>query len=138
MLDDDSLWADVPEHKFKAYLRRLELVETLLDDTITKAEKRKLKHEYMLDFHVSDRSIRNYLHKYRKKGAAGLLFWRRRAKAPRIENKQLADKITSMVEELPSRSVPQLRRLLSTDIEFKAEISTISDRTIYRFLAENL
>ncbi|HYX07064.1 MAG TPA: DDE-type integrase/transposase/recombinase [Bacteroidales bacterium] len=137
MKEDDQLWADVPEHQFKAYLQRLELVEILTDDTIPEVEKRKLKSEYMCDFRVTDRTIRNYLHKYRKKGAAGLLFWRRRTKGSRIENKGLAEQITTLIEELPSRSVPQLRRLLSADARFKAEISTISDRTIYRFLAEN-
>lgn len=134
---DDNLWAGVPEHQFQAFLRRLELVETLLDDTIPPADKKKLKTEYMRDYRVSDRTIRNYLHKYRKKGAAGLLFWRCREKPARIEDIELADKIKAMIEELPSRSVPQLRRLLSTDPGFRDKIATVSDRTIYRFLAEN-
>ena len=136
MLDDD-LWAAIPEHQFSAFLARLELVETLLDDAVPGPDKKQQKQEYMRDYHVSDRTIRSYVHKYRKKGAAGLLFWRRKEPAARIADTELADKITALVTELPTRSIPQIRRLLTEDEKYRDKIAVISDRTVYRFLAEN-
>ncbi len=41
------------------------------------------------------------------------------------------------MNELPTRSVPTLRRLLSEDEQCGKKIGCISDRTIYRFLTEN-
>jgi transposase InsO family protein len=134
---NDNFWASVPEHQFSAFLARLELVETLLDDTVPHAAKKELKREYIRDHHISDRTIRNYIHKYRKKGAAGLLFWRRREPAVRIADQSLADKILALIDELPTRSIPQLRRLLTKDEEYRDKIAVVSDRTVYRFLAEN-
>jgi len=42
-----------------------------------------------------------------------------------------------LVGELPTRSVPMLRRLLSEDEQYAKKIMSISNRTIYRFLTEN-
>ena len=41
------------------------------------------------------------------------------------------------MRELPSRSVPKLRRLLAADPNYTALIAHVSDRSIYRFLQDS-
>jgi transposase InsO family protein len=66
------------------------------------------------------------------------LFYRfPKREAERIHDPDLRDKLLELVHELPSRSIPQLRRLLAADDQFASKIDKISDRTIYRFLSEH-
>lgn len=128
---------EVPENIFEDYQRRLALVETLTDEGIDELTKREIRQDYCRFHNVSDRTIRNYLQKYREKGADALLFCRKREKSNRIENEQIRKKIKELIEEIPTRTVPRLRRLISLDEELAPVIAKISDRTIYRFLQEN-
>ena len=128
---------EIPEKSFEDWQRRLALVETLNDEGIDDLTKKELRQDYCRFHNVSDRTIRNYLKKYREKGADGLLFCRKREKSSRIEDERLRKKITDLLNELPTRTVPRLRRLISQDVELAPLVLKISDRTIYRFLAEN-
>lgn len=136
-MDGSEYWEDIPDEAFEKFQRRVELVETLLDDGISDREKRQAKKTYRYVHHVSDRTIRRYVQMYRKKGARALLFYRFRPKPERIEDSALRNKLIELVTELPSRSIPQLRRLLTHDENYAEKIERISDRTIYRFLSES-
>ena len=130
-------WEAIPEGAYQAYLRRLEIVELIFDDSIDPQTKKSRRERYCEENGVTMRTVANYIARYREKGSAGLLFYRPRPKSPRIHDKQLAQKLTELVHELPSRSVPTLRRLLSVDQLFAQKIGSVSNRTIYRFLTEN-
>lgn len=130
-------WQEIPEIVFEAYQRRLALVETLTDEGIDELTKKETRQDYCRFHNVTDRTIRNYLQKYKGKGAEALLFCRKREKTIRIEDERIRKKITDLLQELPTRTVPRLRRLISQDDELAPLISKISDRTIYRFLKEN-
>lgn len=130
-------WALIPDQEFGKFKLRLELVEQLVDETISKAKKRELKKDYCRIHGISDRTARGYVLKYRKKGPRGILFYHPREKAARIKDEELREKITALVKELPERTVPQIMRLLSLNEAFKEKIQTISSRTLYRFLYEN-
>ncbi|MCK5008094.1 MAG: DDE-type integrase/transposase/recombinase [Spirochaetales bacterium] len=130
-------WELIPERVFQAFQRRVELVELLLDPTVDNSTKREQRRRYREEHRVGDRTIRNYLHRYRKKGPRGLLFYRPRPPCPRIPDQQLREKILQLVHELPTRSVPQLRRLLAGDELYGPKMAQYSDRTVYRFLVEN-
>ena len=130
-------WEAIPESEYQAYIRRLQIVELILQESIDTETKKRLREQYCQDNGVSMRTVDNYLRRYREKGRAGLLFYRPRPTSPRIHDKHLAEKIIQTVRELPTRSVPTLRRLLSQDDEYARTIGSISNRTIYRFLAQN-
>jgi len=130
-------WDLIPEGVFQAFQRRVELVELLLDPTVDSAGKREERRRYCEQHRVGERTIRNYLHRYRKKGPRGLLFYRPRPPCLRIPDQQLRKKILQLVHELPTRSVGQLRRLLAGDDLYGPKMMQVSDRTVYRFLAEN-
>ena len=137
-MNRSEYWPDIPDARFEEFQRRLELVELLLDERVSLREKREVKQAYRYAHRISDRTIRRYLQLYRKKGARGLLFHRFPAhNAERIDDPQLRAKLIELIHELPSRSIPQLRRLLAVDDEFAHKIEGISDRTIYRFLSEH-
>ena len=131
-------WEDVPEKTFEQFQKRLELVQLLLNDDVSIQDKREAKKLYMRVHQVSDRTVRRYVQLYRKKGDRGLLFYRFTSqRCERIHDPELGKKLIELIHELPSRSAPQLRRLLSADVQFDEKIDRISDRTVYRFLQEN-
>jgi len=130
-------WALIPEKEFRGFRSRVELVEQLLDDSISRGTKRELKQDYCRIHRLTDRTIRRYVQAYKKKGQRGLLFYHPRTKSVRIKDEGLRKRITAMVKELPERDVPQIIRLLSLDEAFKEKIAAISSRTMYRFLDEN-
>ena len=128
---------DVPDQAFEDFQRRLSLVETLTDESIDEITKKEYRQDFCRFHNVSDRTIRNYLKKYREKGPEALLFHRRQERSIRIKDEALRKKIMELIHEIPTRTVPRLRRLISQDDELAPIVSRISDRTIYRFLEEN-
>jgi len=134
---NEANWRQLDEQHLQAWQERVELVETLLDERIHESERAEIRRSYIRRHGVSERTIRNYLRRYREDGADGLLFHRsRRApQSPRIHDGQLREKILALIEEHPRRTVPQLRRILTNDPDYTEAISAVSDRSIYRFLA---
>ena len=131
-------WDAVDQKELDALQRRVALVETLLDDNIDEAERQEVRRAYRYTHGLSERTIRNYIRRYREHGRHGLLFYRRStAPSPRIKSADLRTKILALIEERPRRTVPQLRRLLMRDEEYVPLIAQVSDRTVYRFLCEN-
>ena len=130
-------WQKIPEKIFEEYLSRLELVETLTDDGIDELTKREIRHDFCRMHNLSDRTVRSYLKRYRDDGALNLLFYREKKETPRLKDEQLRNKILQLLEEMPTRTVPRLRKLLSGIEELEPKIAKVSDRTIYRFLMEN-
>lgn len=131
-------WTKISKEELDAFSRRLALVETLTDESIDENERHKVRWAYLHEHGVSERTIRNYLKRYRDEGPNGLLFCRRgpEPRSPRIHDETLREKILALIEERPQRTVPQLRRLLIRDPEYQQAIEAVSDRTIYRFLNE--
>ena len=135
---DTYEWDTMDQKKLEAFERRVALVETLLDDNIDEAERLQVRRAYQYTNGVSERTIRNYLRRYREEGGKGLLFYRRSAApSPKINNTALRTKILELIDERPQRTVPQLRRLLMTDENYAQLTVQVSDRSIYRFLCEN-
>jgi len=131
-------WNEIPPEAFAAYQKRLQIVELILDESIDAPTKRKLREQSLDDTGVSARTVQNWLARYVKHGPMGLLFLRpRRVRSLRLPEEKLRQKILALVRELPSRSVPKLRRLLAADPEYAAPIASVSDRSIYRFLQES-
>ena len=133
----DIDWNQLPDAVVEAFSERLHLVEVLLDPLLPAADKRAERRRYREQHGVGERTIRGYLHRYRKQGPRGLLFYRRRPTAPRIHDSALRAKLLALINELPTRSVPQLRTLLAADPQLAPRIERISDRTVYRFLADH-
>ena len=130
-------WESIPEQEYQRYLKRLEIVELILDGTIEAETKRRGQQQYCEDNGVSMRTVSNYIRRYREKGRMGLLFYRPRVRSPRIHDEDLRKKIIELFHELPTRSVPRIRSLLHGDEQYGQKLDRISDRTIYRFLTEN-
>ena len=131
-------WNEIPEEAFAAYQKRLRIVELILEDGIEVPTRRKLREQFLAETGLSARTIQNWLARYIKHGPKGLLFLRpHRVRSPRVGDEKLRQKILQLVRELPSRSVPKLRRLLAADPNYTALIGHVSDRSIYRFLQES-
>jgi putative transposase len=131
-------WDEIPPEAFAAYQKRLQIVELILEDGIDVSTKRSLREQFLAETGLSARTIQNWLARYVKHGPKGLLFLRpQRVRSPRVRDQKLREKILALLRELPSRSVPKLRRLLVADPDYSKLIGQVSDRSIYRFLQEN-
>lgn len=131
-------WNEIPPEAFAAYQKRLQIVELILEDGIDVSTKRTLQEQFLAQTGLSARTLQNWLARYIKHGPKGLLFLRpRRVRSPRVRDEKLRQKILALVRELPSRSVPKLRRLLAADPDYATLIGHVSDRSIYRFLHES-
>lgn len=130
-------WQKIPEKIFEEYLSRLALVETLTDDGIDELTKKEIRNDFCRMNNLSDRTVRSYLKRYRDGGALTLLFYSEKKETPRLKDEQLRNKILQLLEEMPTRTVPRLRKLISGIEELEPKIAKVSDRTIYRFLMEN-
>ena len=128
--------SQLTEQDLEAWRRRVALVETLLDERIDESERRNARWTYQREQGVGERTVRNYLKRYREGGPLALLRRHNRptAPSPRIHEEALAARILALIEESPRRTVPQLRRIISREKEHREAIEAISDRTIYRFL----
>ena len=71
-------WEEVPEDEFEMYKKRLEIVELCLDDNVDSVTKKETVKDFCRLYSISDRSIRNWIHKYKKEGPRRLLFYRNR------------------------------------------------------------
>ena len=97
----------------------------------------RLHGRYQQQHGVGERTIRGYLLRYRTRGPRSLLFYRPRPTSARVHDAALREKRLELINELPTRSVPQLRKLIAADARLGAKIARISDRTLYRFLADH-
>lgn len=126
----------IPDHLVSAWQARLALVESLLDDTLGYEEKKRIRADFIESHGVGERTIRNYVAWYKAEGPLRLLLYQPGEPPKRIEDEELQSKILALIDERPTRTVRQLRALLSSTPEFRKKINKISDRTIYRFLRE--
>ncbi len=129
-------WQNVPDQQFNAFLDRLALVELLLDETVPLPDKQKARYEFMIIHNRKERTIRHWCQLYREQGTEALLFYQPRDRAPRIKEPVLKDKILALIDEVPARSIPKIRELVTQDEALADIIATYSNRTIYRFLQE--
>ncbi len=65
-------WSDIDEKELDAFHRRLALVETLIDGSIEETERVQARHDYLREHGVCERTIRNYLKRYREDGPEAL------------------------------------------------------------------
>jgi transposase InsO family protein len=130
-------WQGLSDDRFEKSATILELVESLADDSLSLKERKVLRDEYRARHGVSDRTIRNYIARFRDGGAQAFLATVVREPSPRIHDKELADAILALVKERPTRTVPTIRRLLAIDPRFAGRVDVVSDRSIYRFLLEH-
>jgi len=133
----DTDWQGLSDTRFEKSATILELVESLADEKLSLKERALLRDEYRARHCVTDRTIRNYIARFRAGGAQAFLSPTVRESSPRVHDKELAQAILELVKERPTRTVPCLRKLLSVDARLAAKIDVVSDRSIYRFLLEH-
>ncbi len=133
----DTDWQGLSDARFEKSATILELVESLADEGLSLAERKGLRDEYRSRHCVTDRTIRNYIGRFRNGGALAFLTTTVREPSPRIHDKVLADAILALVKERPTRTVPGLRRLLAADTTLLPRVAKVSNRSVYRFLLEH-
>jgi putative transposase len=133
----ESDWQGLSDARFEKSANILELVESLADESLSLHERRQLRDEYRSHHGVSERTIRNYIARYRQSGAHAFLVPNLRTPSPRVHDRQLAEAILALLKERPQRTVPCLRKLLAADARFASSLHKVSDRSIYRFLLEH-
>ena len=133
----DTDWQGLSDIRFEKSATILELVESLADESLSLKERAGLRDEYRARHCVTDRTIRNYIARFRDGGAQAFLSPTVRVPSPRVHDRELADAILELIRERPVRTVPKIRKLLSGDPRLAQKIELVSNRSIYRFLLEH-
>jgi len=125
-------WNQFTEQQLEGWRRKVALVETLLDQRIDESERRNARWAYQREQGVGERTIRNYLKRYRDGGPPALLSPRRGPKSPspRIHDEALGKRIFALIEESPRRTVPQLRRIISREDALREAIEARIDELL--------
>lgn len=63
-------WTGLTEKQLEAWQVRVALVETLLDERLHETDRARVRLSYLEQHGVSERTVRNYLRRYREGGAA--------------------------------------------------------------------
>jgi Fic family protein len=79
---DEHDRSQISERELEAWRRRVALVETLLDERIDEQERRSARWSYQREQGVGERTVRNYLKRYREGGPLALLSRHGGAKTP--------------------------------------------------------
>ena len=129
---------DLPPEKLEALLERIDIVEQLQNPMFTESELAEIKKSYMEKTCCSERTIRNYVMRYKEYGLDGLILYGRENndKKP-LCSKELTDKVISLIRENPKRSIPKIREILRQSDELGKEAGSISERQFYRIAHEN-
>lgn len=129
---------DLPPEKLESLLERIDLIEQLQNPMYTESELTEIKKSYMEKTGLSERTIRNYLSRYREKGLDGLLLYERaNNESKAICSKELADAVISLISENPKRSIPKIREILKQSDDLGKEAGSISERQFYCIAHEN-
>ena len=97
MLETD--WKGLSDARFEKNTAILELVESLAMESLSLKEHKELRAEYCYRHSISDRTIRNYITRYKKGGAKAFLEPIVRKPSPRIHDQELAGAILELVKE---------------------------------------
>ena len=136
---EKKLLSDVrfsPE-KEQALLDRIDFVHKLLDPIFTDKEKEEIKKQYLENTGCTQRTIRNYLTRYKENGTVGLILFERKKERKPLCSSELEDEVVSLIKENPKRSIPKIRELLLKNDAFTDEASRISERQFYRIAGVN-
>ena len=121
-----------PPEKETALLERIDFVEQILDPLFTDKEIQQLKNEYMEKTGCSERTIRNYIKRYKQNGVIGLILYDQKKIREPFYSQEIEDKVVSLIKENPRRSIPKIREILLMTDAFHEEVSYISERQFYR------
>jgi putative transposase len=134
----DTLFFDLTPEEIKDILEKYALLEPLLDSYLSDSEKRKLKEEACFKLEISERTLRRYLSKLRKKGIKGLSIKKRRDRGRlRVFDESILDKAKMLLKENPYRSIPMLMNLLEADQKLSDKVKNISCHTLYYHLKQS-
>ena len=114
---------------------RYDLIAPLLEPGLEAAEKRRRRQEILARAGVADRTLRNWLEKYRKEGFDGLLP-RRRSDQGKVRSlpEDILKEAIAIKEELPERSVSRVIEILEG--EKRVLPGKVARSTLTRHLAK--
>jgi transposase InsO family protein len=131
-MSKDSIFFDISEEEVKKVLEKYALLEPLLDDYLSDSKKRELRKEACYKLGVSERTLRRYLYKLRKKGIRGLIKKPRNdIGKPRVFDNAILEKALKLLDENPYRSIPKLMSILKANTSLSEKVKKISCHTLY-------
>lgn len=136
---DKKLLSDYnfPPEKEAALLERIDFVEQVLAPLLTDKEIQKVKNEYMEKTGCSERTIRNYIKRYKQNDSIGLILYDLKKTREPFYSQEIEDKVVSLIKENPRRSTPKIREILLRTDAFHEEALHISERQFYRIAKKN-
>jgi transposase InsO family protein len=126
---------DPNEEELERIQQRYELLEPLLGDYLSDAQKREHAQMVLSRLRVSDRTLRRYLKRLRERGPRALARQKRSdAGKPRLFCSAILLRAQQLLKQNPHRSVPMLMKLLAQEPELAQRTGAISASTLYYHL----
>lgn len=94
--------------------RRLKVAAALCREDMDEMERRRLRHAFMQEHGISDRTIRRWLATWRKEGASGLYGRKRETVSSTLRQEVIREAITLRQEE-PQRSIRNIINILEEE-----------------------
>jgi putative transposase len=133
----NSLYFDLNQEQVKQIQERYELLEPLLDECISPAQKRIYRKMVRSKLQVSDRTLRRLVQKLKTKGITALIRKKRSDTGVyRKFSKEILDRTLELLKENPYRSIPTLMRLLNADPKYQDKMGSITSSTLYYHLKQ--
>jgi putative transposase len=129
---NNDLFFDLNEEEVKQTLEKYTLIEPLLDENISPANKRMYRKMVREKLQISDRSLRRMVKRFKEKGLGALVRKKRVDSGTyRKFDEALLNRALELLKENPYRSIPTLTALLQADPVCAPLIKQISPATLY-------
>jgi transposase len=126
-------YMEMSNKKFVAFQKRVALVELLIDDCYSIIEKNKERKKYQRNLGVCNKTINNWVKRYKQNGPEGLRFEKNKIQNDHFDP-YLGNRIKEIVNKTIVITVPEIRKILESDISYRDVIINFSNRSIYRYL----
>lgn len=129
---------ELTDKQFLQLEERYALIEPIVADYTTPEEKQKLRLEAQVKLRIKERTLRQLIHDFKKKGIVGLVRKKRKDFGQtQIINEDILEKAKFLLKENPYRSVRMIVELLKEDPEFSEKTKVLKKGTLYHHLRKS-
>lgn len=129
---------DLTESQVNEIQEKYALLEPLLDDYLSPSQKREHRIRICQILQISNRTLRRYVEKIKKKGITSLARpIRSDSGTYRQFSEEILEKALVLLKQNPYRSIPMLMNLLKADPEFQEKAEKFSPSTLYYHLRKS-
>jgi transposase InsO family protein len=136
-MKENSNSFDLNERQLEEIQHKYAYLEPLLDEYLSREEKRHYRRKVCENLQISERTLRRYLQRFREEGVRSLTRKQRSdAGHMRVFSEQILTRAKQLLAQNNRRSIPMLMELLRADEQVGELVKQISPSTLYFHLKQ--